>query len=95
MERCAALLIREPEARRGRWRELMPDARELRLEIGCGKGRFTAKTAARNPDCLFVAIERVADAMIIAMERAEQMGLTNVYFIDADAARLRDYFAPG
>ena len=95
MERCAALLIREPEARRGRWRELMPDARELRLEIGCGKGRFTAGTAARNRDCLFVAIERVADAMIIAMERAEQMGLTNVYFIDADAARLRDYFAPG
>ena len=60
MERCAALLIREPEARRGRWRELMPDARELRLEIGCGKGRFTAETAARNPDCLFVAIARVA-----------------------------------
>ena len=95
MERCAELLIREPEERRGRWRALMPEAEELRLEIGCGKGRFTAETAAQNPQSLFVAIERVPDAMIIAMERVRNLGLNNVFFIDADAARLPDYFAPG
>lgn len=95
MERCADLLILEPEFWRGHWRDLKPEARELRLEIGCGKGRFTVETAQQVPDCLFIAVERVPDAMIIAMERAEQMGLSNVYFIDADAARLRDYFAPG
>ena len=75
--------------------EPFPQARGLRLEVGCGKGRFTVETASQNPECLFLAIERVADAMIIAMERAEKMGLHNVYFIDADAARLREYFAPG
>ena len=41
MERCAALQIKDPIARRGHWRELMPEARELRVELGCGKGRFT------------------------------------------------------
>ena len=95
MERCAGLLIQNPMELRGNWRGLFPQARELRLEVGCGKGRFTVETAAQNPECLFVAIERVADAMIIAMERAEKMDLHNVYFIDADAARLREYFAPG
>ena len=95
MERCEELLIREPEAWKGRWRELKPDADGLHLEIGCGKGRFTVETARLHPSTLFVAVERVADAMVIAMERARQLELTNVFFIDADAARLRDYFAPG
>ena len=95
MERCADVLIRDPEERRGRWRELMPEARELRLELGCGKGRFTCETAAAEPDVLFVAVERVPDAMVIAMERAKAAGLNNVFFIDADVARLTEFFAPG
>ena len=33
--------------------------------------------------------------MVIAMERARAMELRNVFFVDADAARLPDYFAPG
>ena len=95
MERCAALLIRDPASKRGRWRELYPAAREVRLEIGCGKGRFSAETAEQNPDILYIALERVPDAMIVAMERCQAKGLTNIFFIDGDAALLRDYFAPG
>jgi tRNA (guanine-N7-)-methyltransferase len=53
------------------------------------------ETAARNPDVLFVAIERVADALVTSMERAKEMGLSNVVFLCDDAARLSDLFAPG
>ena len=95
MERCAAMLITDPASMRGRWRELFPSAREVRLEIGCGKGRFSAETAEQNPDVLYIALERVPDAMIIAMERCQAKGLTNTFFIDGDAALLRNYFAPG
>lgn len=95
MERCDDLWIREPEEYKGKWRTLMPDCRELRLELGCGKGGFTVKTAQSEPDVLFIAVERVPDAMVIAMERAEQAELRNVYFVDADAARLPEYFEPG
>ncbi len=94
MEKCASLLISDPVSMHGNWRTLMPNATELRLEIGCGKGRFTAQTAANHPDALYVAIERVPDAMVIAMERAQEMGLTNVFFIDGDAEALQTYFAP-
>ena len=59
MERCAGLLISDPEGMRGRWRELFPQARQVRLEIGCGKGRFSAETARQNPDVLYLALERV------------------------------------
>ena len=94
MEQCAKLLIQNPTEYRGRWRKLKPDAQEVRLELGCGKGRFTAETARQNPQALYIAVERVPDAMIVAMERVRDLGLDNVYFIDGDAALLREYFAP-
>ena len=96
MERCAACRVQDGFALKGRWREtLMAGARELRLELGCGKGRFTVETARQNPDILFIAIEKVPDALVVAMERATALSLTNVFFVVGDAALLPDYFAPG
>ena len=95
MEACGALLVADPRALRGRWRELLPGAKELRVELGCGKGRFTAETAAAEPDVLLIAVEKVPDAMVVAMERARDAGLHNVFFVDGDAACLPDFFAPG
>ena len=95
MDACGALLVQDPAAEKGRWRARKPDAVRLRLELGCGKGRFTAETAAAHPSDLYVAVERVPDAMVIAMERCQALGLTNVFFIDGDAASLEQYFAPG
>ena len=94
MERCGDFLIRDPYERRGKWHDLMPEAREIRLELGCGKGRFTAGTAALEPDVLFIAVEMVPDAMVVAMERCVNAGLTNVYFVDANADQLPAFFEP-
>ncbi len=94
LEACGAIIIQNPAEHRGRWRELLPGCREVRVELGCGKGRFTVGTAQAEPDVLFVAVERVPDAMVVAAERAKELGLANTYFIDADAADLEDYFAP-
>ena len=94
MEKCAAVHVQDGFALRGKWVEtLMPQAKELRLELGCGKGRFTVETAHKNPDILFVAIEKVPDAMVIAMERAVALELNNVFFVVGDAALVPDYFA--
>lgn len=95
LEACGPLVISNPKEHRGRWRELMPEAREIHLELGCGKGRFTVGTAQIESDVLLIAVERVPDAMVIAAERAKELGLTNVFFIDADAANLEEYFASG
>ena len=94
MERCAQFLVSDPAGQRGKWRELMPEAKQIWLELGCGKGRFTAEMAEQHADVLYIAVERVPDAMVIAMERCAEKKLTNVFFVDGDAARLRDYFAP-
>ena len=82
MERCGACHVQDGFALRGRWREtLMPQASELRLELGCGKGRFTVETARLHPDVLFIAVEKVPDALVVSMERAMELELKNVFFI--------------
>ena len=95
MEACEAVWIHDPEALRGNWRSLMPGCRELRVEVGCGKGKFTAETAQANPTVLLVAVERCREAMVVAMEKAQSMGLKNVLFIDMDVAEIESVFAPG
>ena len=95
MERCAALLEEHPEELRGQWLVRYPGYEKLFLEIGCGKGRFTAESAARMPEVLYIALERVPDAMILAMERVKRAGLENVRFIDSDAKLADSLFAPG
>lgn len=94
MELCREYWIGDPFAMKGKWRELMPEAKTLHLELGCGKGRFTADMAEQNPDMLLIAVEKVPDAMVVAMERVKARGLKNVWFIDGDAALLPDMFAP-
>lgn len=93
MVACEPVWIHEPEALRGNWRSLMTGCRELRVEVGCGKGKFTVETAAQEPDVLLIAIEKVPDALVLAMESAMRMGLHNVFFVSLDADRIDEFFA--
>ena len=95
MEACSPEWIRDPEQRKGSWRSLMPGARELRVEVGCGKGKFTVETAAAEPDVLIIAIERVREALVMAMEKAMAAELKNVFFVSMDVAQIEEFFAPG
>lgn len=92
MQACESIWLRDADVLRGKWRELMPEAKELRLEIGCGKGKFTVETAAANPDVLMIAVEKVQEAMILGMEKALSMGLKNLYFLSLDATEIESYF---
>lgn len=94
MARCAPVWIQTPEALRGNWRSLMPQARQIRIEVGCGKGKFTVETAQAEPDVLLIAMERVPEALVMAMEKAMDASLSNVFFISADVAEIETLFAP-
>ena len=95
MEKCAAVQLMEPEVLRGRWKASFPKYEALHVELGCGKGRFTADTAEANPEVLLVAIEKVPDAMVVAMERVCERELHNVRFMDRDVVRLPEIFEKG
>lgn len=93
MAATSAYRIENPETQKGTWRELKKGCAALWVEVGCGKGKFTAETAAANPDVLLIAVERCREAMVVAMEKAQTMGLNNVFFIDTDVANIEAIFA--
>ena len=93
MAACAEMRITNPAKFQGKWRSLKEDCTALWVEVGCGKGKFTAETAAANPDVLLIAVERCREAMVVAMEKAQSMGLKNVFYIDMDVANIEEIFA--
>ena len=95
MEACGDYRIAEPASYKGKWRDLMPGCSALWVEVGCGKGKFTAETAQANPNVLLIAVERCREAMVVAMEKAKGMGLKNVFFIDMDVAKIEEIFDGG
>ena len=73
--------------------------RPLMLEIGCGKGDFVIGMAKRHPEWNFLAMERVPDVILCAMEKCHEAfdgtAPDNVIFCIANANALTDFFAPG
>lgn len=90
---CEDVLIKEPQSLRGNWNTIRPDTK-LHIEVGCGKGRFTVGTAADDEGTTLIAIEKVVDVLIIAMERANAEKLENVRFIRCDVKNLNEIFEP-
>lgn len=95
LEKSGSLWIREPDRLKNHWHEEFGNNNPIHIEIGCGKGQFICEMAQKYPDINFVAIEVVKDVMVIAMEKAEPLGLSNLRFIIGDAAKLCDYFDKG
>lgn len=95
MERCSELWIKEPEIFKGKWSEVFGNDNPIHIEIGCGKGNFVAGMAAMHPDINYVAIEKVEDVIVIAMEKVQSAQLENVRFISIDADNLESFFEKG
>lgn len=95
MEKCAGVWIKEPEQFCGKWHELFQNDNPIHIEIGCGKGRFITETAKLNPDINYIAIEKVEDVLVMAMEKATKAQLSNVVFIDMDAENIEAVFGKG
>lgn len=76
------------------WQERFP-GKELCLEIGCGKGSFITGMAQLHPEKAFIGIETQSDIAYYPAKKAQDLGLTNVVILAADAAYMEDWFAPG
>lgn len=95
MERCSEFWIKNEEENKGKWQSVFGNTNPIHLEIGCGKGDFVTGMASLYPDINFVAIEKVEDVLVMAMEKVARASLPNVKFISADAEKLEDIFEKG
>lgn len=50
-------------------RDVFGDDKPLKLEIGCGKGEYITKLSARDVGYNYVALERVSDVCVCAIEK--------------------------
>ena len=95
LDKSGSLWMRTPEEHIGKWNSEFGNSNPIHLEIGCGKGKFICEMAQKYPEINFIALEVEKNAMVIAMEKAEPLGLKNLRFIIADAANLCEYFKKG
>lgn len=63
---------------------------EIRVEVGCGKGRFITALAKDNPSVRFYALEKIPDVIVMAAEKAAREEIGNVKFLLADAKDLTE-----
>lgn len=67
------------------------DSRELRIEIGTGKGDFIIGTARKYPNINFIGIEKYPSVLVRALEKLEDIP-DNLRFMCIDAKNIEDYF---
>lgn len=67
------------------------DNRELRIEIGTGKGDFIIGTARKYPNVNFIGIEKYPSVLVRALEKIEDIP-DNLRFMCIDAKNIEDYF---
>jgi len=64
----------------------------LHIEIGCGKGGFITQTASLSPDVRYIAIEKVSNVIVLAMEKAAAANLSNLRFMRGNFQFLSESF---
>ncbi len=93
------LVIQDPVSQKGHWRDAFPtgnnSGRELRIEVGTGKGRFITQLARLNPDILYIGIENHSSVLLRAVQKLEEDELPNLRFVLMDAAIIDETFSEG
>ena len=87
--------ISEPATYKGRWSEVFGNDHPIHLEIGMGKGRFLMTMAMQNPQINFIGMEMYSSVLMRALQKQNELQLTNIRFICMDARLLEDIFSPG
>lgn len=74
--------------------EIFGNSNPLVLEIGCGKGQFACTYAEQNPEKNVLAVECEAGVLVKACEKAQNMKLTNIRFLEMKAEYLPIFMKP-
>ena len=104
------LVIQDPKAQRGQWKEVFGNDHPIHIEVGMGKGRFITELARKHPEINYIGIERYTSVLLRAVEKLQGKEQAegqeaeikeaaadipeNLYFICMDATELPEVFAP-
>ncbi len=63
---------------------------QIRIEVGCGKGQFIYEHAKKNPNILYIGIEKQASILVLAAEKNKDIRLENLKYYYGDINNLVD-----
>lgn len=84
------ILVLDPKIYFGRWHQLFGNNREIRVEIGMGKGQFIVEMAKRYPEINFIGIEKYDSVIVRALEKVDE--LPNLRLIRMNALEIDEVF---
>lgn len=85
--------VNEPKEYKGKWNEVFGNDNPIHIEVGMGKGKFITTLASQNPDINYIGIEKYSSVLLRALEKMEELDITNICFIRMDAEEIEDVFA--
>ena len=85
--------VNEPKEYKGKWNEVFGNDNPIHIEVGMGKGKFITTLASQNPDINYIGIEKYSSVLLRALEKMEELDITNICFIRMDAEEIEVVFA--
>lgn len=73
--------------------KLFGNKNPIHLEVGCGKGGFILDMAKKYPNINFLAVEKLSNVIICAIDKVRENNIKNVKFLCIDASNIH-YFIP-
>ena len=85
-------VVLNPEDYKGKWQIYFNTPNPIHIEIGMGKGDFIIGMAQSNPNVNFIGIEMYDSVIVKAVEKLENINLSNLKLIRMDATKIEDVF---
>ncbi|HKL47432.1 MAG TPA: tRNA (guanosine(46)-N7)-methyltransferase TrmB [Candidatus Izemoplasmatales bacterium] len=85
-------VILKPKHHQGQWQALFDNNQPIKVEIGCGKGKFIYESAYHHPKTNFIGIEKYDSVIVRALEKLILEPLDNIKLLRLDATHILDVF---
>ncbi len=66
-------------------------AKSIKMELGCGKGKFIHTLAKQNPDVTYVAVDLYESVIVVGAQKLIEDPLPNLKFYAINVANLSEY----
>ena len=85
-------VVQDPKAHRGQWCKRFGNENPIEIEVGMGKGKFIMELAQNHPEINYIGIERYSSVLLRALQKREELELSNIWFLCVDAKELTEVF---
>jgi len=88
-------IIKNPEDYKGKYHNAFMNAKDIHLEIGCGKGDFLKANALEFKDNIYIGIEMMSSVICRACQKIDSLEIENIKLINKDGSNILSYFNKG